>query len=271
MLSRILPCMRCPVCLGSGLRSETGGVRCSSCGKLHPIREGILDMLGDDPGEVITPFQRLMQTPAVASVYEKVWRRIGYFLASSRSFEEEMRTVLRMGEGRAAERVLDLACGTGIFTRPLARRGFETVVGLDLSWPMLKQARRLMMRDGIRNMLLVRATAFGLPFADASFDYVNCCGALHLFDRPDRALEEIGRVLAREGLLCVQTTIRPSRSAGMAFFLERFIRFGFFTEEKLVGMLSSRGFSIVQSERHRISYTFAAKHAGRGEARPGPV
>jgi hypothetical protein len=57
----------------------------------------------------------------------------------------------------------------------------------------------------------------------------------------------------------------------MAFFLERFIRFGFFTEEKLVGMLSSRGFSIVQSERHRISYTFAAKHAGRGEARPGPV
>jgi ubiquinone/menaquinone biosynthesis C-methylase UbiE len=107
-------------------------------------------------------------------------------------------------------------------------------------------------------VLFIRATAFSMPFADASFSYVNCCGALHLFDRPDAALKEIGRILTPGGHLCVQTTIRPARSAGFAYFLERFIRFGFFDEPELREKLQLEGFRIVESERHRISFTFLA-------------
>jgi ubiquinone/menaquinone biosynthesis C-methylase UbiE len=88
---------------------------------------------------------------------------------------------------------------------------------------------------------------------------VNCCGALHLFDRPDDALTEIRRVLVRGGHLCVQTTIRPTRSAGMAYFLERFIRFGFFDEAGLLKKLALNGFRLIESERHRISFTFLAE------------
>ncbi len=227
-------------------------------------------MIGEAAGEVITPFQRLMQAPPVVSIYEKIWRRLGYYIASSRSFEEEMKTVLRMRNECRAQRILDLACGTGIFTRPLARHGDGWVVGLDLSWPMLRRAERLARAEGISNILFVRGTAFFLPFVESAFQYVNCCGALHLFDRPSAALREIHRVLEPAGRLCVQTTIRPARSAAITHLLERFIRFGFFDQGELLEQLSNQGFSILQQERHRISFTFLARPTEQ-ETRPSSV
>jgi ubiquinone/menaquinone biosynthesis C-methylase UbiE len=260
MLSKILPYLRCPNCSSTELQIGIAGFECAACGIRYPIKNGILDMIGDDSDEIITPFQRLMQTPLIVSVYEKLWRRIGYYMASSRSFAKEVQTVLRLGKDKNAKLVLDLACGTGVFTRPLARQGAELVIGLDLSWPMLRHAQRLMEREGIRNILFVRASAFCLPFVDDAFPYVNCCGALHLFDRPDDALKEIRRILGSGGCLCVQTTIRPNRSAGFAYFLERFIRFGFFNEDELQEQIKFHGLTLIESERHRISFTFLARN-----------
>jgi ubiquinone/menaquinone biosynthesis C-methylase UbiE/uncharacterized protein YbaR (Trm112 family) len=259
MLAAMLPFMRCPHCGRSSLKEDGSRLCCTACAATYAIRDGVVDTLGDDTREVITPFQRIMQTPLVVSIYERIWRRIGYFIASSRSFSEELKTVLKMNLGTETSRVLDLACGTGIFTRPLAMQSRGVVVGLDLSRPMLRHARRLMSRAGIGNVLLVRANAFRLPFIDATFSYVNCCGALHLFDKPDQALAEIRRVLAPGGHLCVQTTIRPSHSLGMARVLERFIRFGFFGEQDLEEMIRRLGFRVVESERHRISHTFLCR------------
>jgi ubiquinone/menaquinone biosynthesis C-methylase UbiE len=262
MISQILPYMRCPQCSAAGLHSLAEGIACSACSAQFPLKHGILDMLGSDSNEVITPFPRLMQTPLIVSIYERFWRQAGYFLASSRSFGRELQTVMTMGKSRSPERALDLACGTGVFTRPLARTIGNPVVGFDLSRPMLNHARRLAEKAGMHNLLFVRGTAFSLPFTDGAFPYVNCCGALHLFSRPADALCEIARVLQPGGHLCVQTTIRPARSAGFAYFLERFIRFGFFNEAELRNQLRLHGFEIIESERHRISFTFLAKRVG---------
>jgi ubiquinone/menaquinone biosynthesis C-methylase UbiE len=260
MLLKILPYMKCPRCGGERLQLTSSGMACSGCKAEYPVIRGIPDMLGSSPGEVITPFQRIMQTPAVVNVYEKFWRKFGYYIASSRRFGDEMKTVLGFGAGKHNGLALDLACGPGIFTRPLAAQaGNSILIGLDMSWPMLTQAWKLKEKAHADNVFFVRGTAFSLPFVDGSFSYVNCCGALHLFDRPDSALREIRRVLAPGGFLCVQTTLRPNRSAGMAYFLERFIRFGFFDENELESLLRTHGFVIEKSERHRISYTFLAK------------
>lgn len=260
MLSKILPYLRCPRCSSAALQKHSGELACTSCSARYPVQKGILDMMVNPANEVITPFQRLMQAPMVVSIYERFWRRAGYYLASSRSFSKELDTVVRLGKECGAKFVLDLACGTGIFTRPLAGREDRWVVGLDMSRPMLTQAQRLMEKEGLQNVLFIRASAFALPFANAAVPYVNCCGALHLFDRPDAALKEIARVLNPGGYLSVQTTIRPNRSAGFAYFLERFIRFGFFDEEQLREQMRLQGFTITKSERHRISFTFLARH-----------
>ncbi len=260
MLTAVLPLLRCPECMTSPLRAVESGIQCRACATTFPLRGGILDMSGDERLEVITPFQRVMQTPLIVWIYEGVWRRLGYFLASSRPFGRELATVLRLCAGKDSGPILDLACGPGIFTRPLAHRCPGIVVGLDLSWPMLKRARRLLDRDGIKNVTLIHASAFRLPFVDGAFPLVTCCGALHLFDRPSSALDEIRRVSTTAGHLTVQTTIRPSRSAGIAFVLERFIRFGFFDESGLRAAIREHGFEITESERHRISFTFLSRH-----------
>lgn len=268
MIAAILPYMRCPRCLGAGLHASSTEVACRRCPSRYRFRDGVLDLIGSDCAGVITPFQRVMQSSLIVSIYERLWRPLGYFIASSRSFDREVETILDMQQGRDPERLLDLACGTGVFTRPLAQRTRGVVVGLDLSWPMLRHAQRLRARDGIANVMLMRGTAFRIPFADGTFQHVNCCGALHLFDNPDAALEEIGRVLHPAGRLSVQTTIRPEHSGGIAYFLERFIRFGFFREHDLYDRLRRQGLEVITSERHRISYTFLAAR-GAGPARTG--
>ncbi len=260
MFEEVLPFLCCPRCGRAPLQHQDPALSCLSCGAAYPIQEGIPDLIGSDSEDVITPFQRVMQTSWVVSIYESIWRRAGYFLASSRSFDDEIKTVLKHQRRASASTVLDLACGPGVFTRPLARRTEGTVVGLDLSWPMLRHARRRISREGLKNIVLIRGSAFRLPFRPATFTYINCCGALHLFERPGEALQEMARVLRPKGYLCVQTTIRPNRSAGLASFLERFIRFGFFEEAGLRGMMSSNGFNILESERHRISFTLLAQN-----------
>jgi ubiquinone/menaquinone biosynthesis C-methylase UbiE len=95
------------------------------------------------------------------------------------------------------DRVLDVGCGPGNFTRDFARTAAEgLVVGLDASETMLAQAVR---NTQSANVVFMRGDACELPFRDGSFDAVCCFAALYLIEDPMRALDEIVRVLAPGG------------------------------------------------------------------------
>jgi SAM-dependent methyltransferase len=101
---------------------------------------------------------------------------------------------------RSGDRVLDVACGTGILARDvLARVGPSgRVTGLDLNEGMLAVARRLRPEMDWR-----QGDAAKLPFEDSAFDVVASQFSLMFF--PDRvaALREMWRVLAPRGRLAV--------------------------------------------------------------------
>jgi len=146
--------------------------------------------------------QRLMESAPVVAVYEsRLWRRnpiVQAFLGIA--FDDELECIARAARVDEASRVLDLACGPGIYARPFARRlPRGRVVGLDLSPPMLAHAQRRRRAEGLVNLDLVRGSALDLPFTAACFDVVNCCGALHLFPDVPRALGEVCRVLVAGG------------------------------------------------------------------------
>jgi len=128
------------------------------------------------------------------------------------------------------ERVLDVACGTGIVARrAVARVGpVGTVLGLDVNQAMLAVARAAAAQ--LRPPIAWRAgDAAHLPLPDAVVDVVVCQQGLQFF--PDRAaaLREMHRVLAPKGRLALALW-RPIRHspgfAALAQALERHVGAG---------------------------------------------
>jgi SAM-dependent methyltransferase len=148
--------------------------------------------------------QALMEWDPMVWVYEsRLWRRsIMWQALFGIRFEREYSLITSGLDIRSANRVLDLACGPGIYARRFAADlPTSRVTGMDLSSPMLRYAARTSRKAGLKNLFLVRADAMELPFPSHAFDAVNCCGALHLFPDAGRTLTEIRRVLKDGGRL----------------------------------------------------------------------
>lgn len=98
------------------------------------------------------------------------------------------------------ERVLDVACGTGVVARLVAThvKSVGKVVGLDLNPNMLAVARTMTKREG-HVIEWHEGRAESLPFPDGSFDLVFCQQALQFLADRQAALAEMHRVLAAGG------------------------------------------------------------------------
>ena len=207
--------------------------------------------------------QRLMESAPIVAVYEsRLWRRnpIAEALMGI-TFEGELACIAGAARLEAASRVLDLACGPGIYARPFARRlPGGRVVGLDLSPPMLAYAQRRRRAEGLANLDLVRGSALDLPFAAASFDVVNCCGALHLFPDVPRALAEVHRVLAAGGrftMAVVRAGDRP-RDRRAARRRRRLLGVHSFARADLERLLEEAGFADFRVLHERRLWMIAA-------------
>jgi SAM-dependent methyltransferase len=101
------------------------------------------------------------------------------------------------------ERVLDVACGTGLIAR-LAAGGVGpsgTVTGLDLSPDMIKVARA----ESPSTIEWHVGDATSLPFADDAFDVVLCQLGLMFMQERHAAVAEMRRVTATDGRVVVNT------------------------------------------------------------------
>lgn len=95
---------------------------------------------------------------------------------------------------RPGQRILELGCGTGYFTRELARTGAQ-ITAIDISPDLLEAARGDSQPD---NVSFEIENAYELSYADAMFDSVVGSSVLHHLDL-SAALREIYRVLKQEG------------------------------------------------------------------------
>lgn len=100
---------------------------------------------------------------------------------------------------RAGERVLDVACGTGVVTRLAAERvgAAGTVAGLDINPGMLAVAASATPPGS--GIGWHEASAEAMPFADGAFDAVLCQMGLQFVSRKLIALREMRRVLTAGG------------------------------------------------------------------------
>lgn len=202
-------------------------------------------------------------------------------IASSQRWERQS---ARMGRGvtQAAVdaaaaapglRILDLACGSGAPSIPLAKQvqpgGF--VAGLDFSLEPLKIARGRAAERGLANVFYLRANAQALPFADEVFDRATCRFGAMFFPDPQAAFAEARRVLRPGGRVAlvvwgrleqpyfeatVQTVIRHT-GATLPLTAQRMFRFA--DPQALSATLRGAGFTDVRAETKSVEWLWPGK------------
>jgi ubiquinone/menaquinone biosynthesis C-methylase UbiE len=130
--------------------------------------------------------------------------------------------LIELAHPKPDDRVIDIACGTGIVARIAAARVGRggAVVGVDLNPGMLNVARSLKTTEGAASVQWREASADRLPFPDGSFDIAYCQLGLQFFaDRP-AALREMRRVLSPGGALGLMVWCGIQESPGFEAFAE---------------------------------------------------
>ena len=111
-------------------------------------------------------------------------------------------------------RVLDVACGTGNTSIPLARSGAQ-VTGVDIATNLLEQARAWAASEGL-DITFEEGDAEQLSYPDASFDAVVTMFGAMFAPRHELVVSEFARVLKRGGLLAMANWT-PGGFAGQMF------------------------------------------------------
>lgn len=120
-----------------------------------------------------------------------------------------------------ANRVADLACGTGRYALQLARLGPEEVIGIDLCPQMLAVARRKAQRAELP-VTWKTGDLCSIPLPDNSIDTAVCALTLSFIPDLVPVFAEIARVLAQGGILVVSDYhphgLSAARAASQATF-----------------------------------------------------
>ncbi len=121
--------------------------------------------------------------------------------------EVETRLAFEIFKPYEGMKVLDAGCGTGNFTLKLAELGCK-VVGIDISGKMLDIARGKIRPD--LNIELRQMDIYRLDFPDEEFDGVFSMAAFEFVYEPQKAFNEMYRVLKKGGNLLIGTINRES-------------------------------------------------------------
>jgi ubiquinone/menaquinone biosynthesis C-methylase UbiE len=159
----------------------------------------------------MTTHEQWQLTMRAAELYERYPGR--YFLAP---WAPSLVDAARLAPG---ERVLDVACGTGIVARAAATRVGPDghVVGIDINPGMIAVARSLPPAKNEAPIKWLERSALDLQLKNASFDAVLCQQGLQFFPDKAVALKEMRRVLDHGGRIALSvwdsTTHGPYVSA----------------------------------------------------------
>lgn len=122
---------------------------------------------------------------------------------------------------RPGQRVLDLACGTGLVTIPAAKAvGSEgSITGIDITAEMLEVGRGKAKREDLPHITFLEHDIADLAALelDADYDAITCASALPLLHNPGAAIAHWATFLKPGGLLAVDVPIEHSQLPGLVF------------------------------------------------------
>jgi ubiquinone/menaquinone biosynthesis C-methylase UbiE len=150
---------------------------------------------------------------AKKAVQSQFGRQAGWYTVSRRHEQSSGLEILtRLAAPSATDRTLDVATGTGFTAFAMAAQ-CRSVVALDFTAGMVREARALRDQRGAGNVTFCLGDAEALPFRGGVFDLVVCRYASHHFPNLSHALAEMVRVTRRGGRVVVDDTCAPEDPA----------------------------------------------------------
>ncbi len=169
-------------------------------------------------------------------------------------------------------RIVDLGCGTGRYSEPLAVHFEADVIGLDPSEKMLEEARKKTPRRGV---IFEQASGETLPVEENSTDLVVMSMVFHHLREPRSTASECHRVLREGGCVCLRnSTVDAIESFSyLKFFpsVRSIIEEQLPTRGRVRSTFEEAGFHTIAHEivEHRNSANwagFAEKISGRADS-----
>ncbi len=209
-----------------------------------------------------------------STAYEEYWWK---------QIEPAQKRLLAMAALRPGERVLDIACGTGLITFPAAMAvGPQgSLVATDISERMIGRGREESARRGLSNVTFQRADAEALDFPENSFDAALCSLGLMYLPDPLNALRLVRRLLKPAGRIAAAVWGQRDRCGWAGIFpvvdarvksevCPMFFQLG--TGDNLEAAMRMAGFSRIQVERLLSPLHYASDEDAVGAAfAGGPV
>ena len=185
--------------------------------------------------------------------WDKNAGRYDRFMRKDRAAYDEMYELIRPVVRHKT--VLELATGTGLIAKHIVNAAAH-IEATDASAEMIAEAKRdtrsAKLHFSVQDM-------FRLPYANQSFHVVIVSNALHIVPQPEKALQEIKRVLKDDGVLIAPTFTHAGNSfSGMvrAFFMKLagFPLHSRWTSEEYLTFLRQNGWTVRKSTVLRASF-----------------
>ena len=179
--------------------------------------------------------------------------RYDRFMRKDRAAYDEMYALIRPVVRHKT--VLELATGTGLIAKHIVIAAAH-VEATDASAEMITEAKRdthsAKLHFSVQDM-------FRLPYANQSFNVVIVSNALHIVPQPEKAMQEIKRVLKDDGVLIAPTFTHAGNSfSGMvrAFFMKMagFPLRSKWTSAEYLHFLSQNGWTVRKSAVLKASF-----------------
>ena len=184
--------------------------------------------------------------------WDKNAGRYDRFMRKDRAAYDEMYELIRPVVRHKT--VLELATGTGLIAKHIVNAAAH-IEATDASAEMITEAKRTRsakLHFSVQDM-------FRLPYANQSFNVVIVSNALHIVPQPEKALQEIKRVLKDDGVLIAPTFTHAGNSfSGMvrAFFMRMagFPLHSKWTSEEYLRFLRQNGWTVRKSAVLKASF-----------------
>lgn len=267
--------LACPICQTTPFKvrqvsgQPAGDLHCPRCQRRFASSSTSIDLTLTSGVDQKVYQQRfwggteIFRNPLVSLAYERGWRQ-GFAWAGFPGVEKEAQLALDFLQPAYGEAVVDMSCGSGLFSRKFLASGrFPGVIAADFSESMLREARQYFDQDTSLDpgkYVLLRADVARLPFTTGSVAAIHAGAAIHCWPNPQAALAEISRVLRPGGIFVASTFLTAAAPLGQALGSDALVRplrgleptngaYRWWEEDELKDLCASVGLQGFQRER----------------------